>query len=384
MSNSVDFNKNRKLNIEIIRIIACFIVICLHTSSWYIDAGSLLKNELLIKCFLQDAVPLFWYIMGFFLFSRDKDFWRLFLGKFKSIFVPAFIVMVLFQILSPWLMSDGSISILGCICNPYIDFDNLFGGIIQWKASMTLGGHLWYIFSYMKVIMWYPLLSVICKNDDKSTRIRRYLLALSIIAVFINDIQQFYVLPIGKAIPYSILDNSLTYVVLGYELSYYRKELDDCKTKNVICFAIIFIIANLIRFALNYIILIKNINNDYYLHINNIVSFVSSTSLFLSLYILFKQVTFNNLHERIILKLSGCTFGIYLIHRGIYEKLNVIGIRKIIYSIGDNFFCDILAMIVYAGIVFIISLLICLLFFRVKLIVMTYILRIKRLVFSDQ
>lgn len=66
--------KNREVSFELIRLIACFIVICLHTSSWYIVDGQIDYSNLLIKCFLQDAVPLFWFIMGYFLFVRNKTF----------------------------------------------------------------------------------------------------------------------------------------------------------------------------------------------------------------------------------------------------------------------------------------------------------------------
>lgn len=122
--------------IEIIRIIACFIVVCLHTSSWYISGENVDKQCLLIKCFLQDAVPLFWFITGWFLFTNKKKFSQLFHKTLTRIAFPAFVVMIVSQILGPWL--SGTSSLKDCLIHPYIDSINLFGNILQWRGDDTL------------------------------------------------------------------------------------------------------------------------------------------------------------------------------------------------------------------------------------------------------
>ena len=351
----------RQFNIESLRIVGCFIVICLHTSSWYISGDSILKKELFLKCFLQDGVPIFWYIMGFFLFSKEQKFSELFIKTIKKVFFPALFVMIVFQIIGPWLMTEkNNISLFECIINPKIDSKNLFGNILQWKSSMTLGGHLWYIFSYIKVILWYPLISLICRNDKHSNYIRRYLLILSVLYVLINDVQQFMTLSIGKIIPFSILDNSLSYVLIGYEISCYKKTLDVLKIRFAVYFLFSFISLNMIRFIACYILLRSDLSNDYFLHINNLVSYLSSISIFVSLYIIFNQIA-NNTIKSILFFISKYTFGIYLIHRGVYEKLNKIGLRNDIYSSSSNsnIMLKLFCLFVYAAIVFCGSFIIC-------------------------
>lgn len=345
----------RDVTFELIRIVACFIVICLHTSTWYISGGSIDSQALLIKCFLQDAVPLFWFIMGYFLF-RSKNFSKLFKKAFYQVIIPAFIVMLCSQILAPWLY--GKATLMQCLVQPHIDYKNLFGNIIQWKASMTLCGHLWYIFSYIKVILWFPLISYVCTQDEKTKIARYFLFLLTIIGVLITDIQQFVTLPIGTIKPFMILDNSLFYVLLGYEISTRKQTIEENKKKIIPIGGVLFFLANIARYYLTKKLYMHNPSNDYFMHINSIDSFISSISLFLVLLCIFSSFNFNDNYKNFILSISSKTFYIYLIHRGLYEKLENIGLKRYIYSWSNrSFLTDICVMVIYAAIVFLISLL---------------------------
>lgn len=64
--------KKRQADIEFARIVACFIVVCLHTITWFRTKETLIENSLFIRCFLLDGVPIFWYIMGYFLFAKQN------------------------------------------------------------------------------------------------------------------------------------------------------------------------------------------------------------------------------------------------------------------------------------------------------------------------
>lgn len=58
--------KKRESNVELIRIIACVIVIAIHSLRIF-DAP---KNIVfLFKAFVLNGVPLFWFITGYFMFD---------------------------------------------------------------------------------------------------------------------------------------------------------------------------------------------------------------------------------------------------------------------------------------------------------------------------
>ena len=61
----------RNISIEILRALACFIVILCHVQLPIINEGGISKGVLLISCFLADGVSIFWMIMGCFLFNGN-------------------------------------------------------------------------------------------------------------------------------------------------------------------------------------------------------------------------------------------------------------------------------------------------------------------------
>ena len=350
------------ISIEIIRILACYIVICLHTSSWYITGETVLKTELGIKCFLQDAVPIFLLITGSFLFTGKKPFVKILKKVIFSILLPAFFVMVYSQIAAPWL--TGKETLLHCITSPQFDLKNLFGNIFRWSAGMTLCGHLWYVFSYLKVILWYPLISVICRPDVYNKKIRYYILAISAVAKFITDVQQLYSIPLGNIVPFSIIDNSLWYVLLGYEIYQHK----DFLIKNKVWCSIIgfytFLLANVIRFQLSLSLFDIDLKNDYFLHIESFNNAFSSIGLFVFLICVLNSNYVQKITQRgkvsyLIRFLSTKTFWIYLLHRGIYEKMGTLGLRNRIYSFSNKHFpSEVISMLSYAMLIFLISLLV--------------------------
>ena len=62
--------KKRDISVEFVRIIAILMVIGNHTASWYLSGDTVLRGNLMIYGFFQDAVPLFWYTTGMFLFRQ--------------------------------------------------------------------------------------------------------------------------------------------------------------------------------------------------------------------------------------------------------------------------------------------------------------------------
>ena len=140
-----------------------------------------------------------------------------------------------------------------------------------------------------------------------------------------------FLLPIGEIKPYFIIDNSLLFVLLGYELQLHQPKFLERKNSILLGSFLVFICANSLRFVLAFALLSKNIRNDHFLHIE------SMCSIFL----------------------SSKTFMIYLIHRGIYEKLNSLGIRDVFYfKSTDGFLYQIVSMLMYAMVVFSISIII--------------------------
>lgn len=352
--------KKRQANIELARVIACFFVICLHTVTWYKKGDLLLVNSLFIRCFVVDPVPVFWYIMGYFLFARSDVSHTLRAKKTVfSLLLPAFAVMVFSQIWQDWILADiGQVSFLSCLDMHSFDFHNLFGNILRWSSDMTLGGHFWYIFSYIQVLMWAPLLEFICVDTPRANKCRRYLMLLTFIYVLVRDISHIGILTIqGNSYPITIptvITTTVLFVLMGYE-TYHNREwfgkharwLRWCGAAGFVLFAI-----------LKYVLAVHDMRLDasdtHFLGTSTLCGYLASYSLFICAYSIALKP--DSKTERLVLQLGSKSLGIYLIHLCVVRKFEAIGFRAWVYTFywqhPENLLIEILSTVVYAALVF--------------------------------
>lgn len=75
--------------------------------------------------------------------------------------------------------------IAGQIC-----WDKL-GTLFQWEVEgIPLCSHLWYLWTYIEVIIWFPLLRYIARENESAAKARKYILAMSAVAILVRDIQK--------------------------------------------------------------------------------------------------------------------------------------------------------------------------------------------------
>ena len=352
----------RNCNIELARIIASFIVVCLHTMTWYKTNEGYLINSLLIRCFFFDGVPLFWYIMGYYLFINPKITFRRRLGRtFKVLLLPAFCVMLFSQIWQDWILSDiGQVSFFSCLNLHSLDFHNLISNILQWDSGMTFGGHFWYVFSYLQVILWTPLLKYIFIDEDSANRCRHYLMLLSFLYVLNRDISNLFTINIGGSTytitVYSVISATLLYVFIGYE-TYLRREWFQKYAKVVrACGFGVFVIFNFIKFSLSEYFMRVGLSDSHshFLGIGTLLTYLASYGLFVA--ILCLNIPKDTTREKLILNIGRKTLGIYLIHGLVFRKIGAIGIRDMIYTpylqLPNSLPVEIFCTLVYAIIVF--------------------------------
>lgn len=362
--------KKRTASIELARIVACLMVLVIHTVTWYTNKEGLLEGSLLIRCFVLDGVPIFWYIMGYFLFVNPNSSQLRRLKKtFTSLILPAVTVMVFCQIWQDWLTADiGGVGFLSCLDMHSLDVHNLVSNLLQWNSGMTFGGHFWYVFSYLQVILWVPLLQFVCVDEPRANKCRHYLLLLAVIYVINRDVSNIGILTIAeKKYPvtvYSVITPTLLYVLLGYEVYLHRADIMKNR-QNIRWLGMAgFFLFNILRFFLAVRDMRVDSSKSYFLGIGTCCGYLASLSLFLSL--LCWEFRENSLGEKITLFLGSKTLGIYLIHGCVYRKLQAIGVRSFVYqwytqNLG-NLIIEICATIAYALIVFAVCcLLVCML-----------------------
>lgn len=349
----------RDASIELIRIVACMIVVLLHLSLNVFDEhhAQVDWSRLFEKCFLSEGVPLFYLIFGFFL-CNGRSYKKIWKSTLKRVVIPVLIFVIFAQIFFMFILNKQPLS--WCFKNAFINLNiqgicrTILTGDVTHINSLC--AHLWYIISYLKIVLWVPVLWLICKEDTNPKLARRMIIGFGILAMIIKDIQRFAVLPVvGKINEFSMLDLDILYVLLGYELFVHKDKIKNNK-KLCILSGLAFVAINVIRYKIemNYMVL----NNFFEITGRETfadwrytsLSFISATSLFMFLY------SFDIKGEKIskvINWIADKTFGIYLIHYLLLAKIDLYKFDAI-----GNFVYELIYLAVGLVVIFTASLLI--------------------------
>lgn len=348
----------RDASVDLIRIVACLFVIATHMSLQVLNQAynRIDWSRLLEKSFLADGVPLFLMITGFFI-ANGRSYKKIWKQTAVKVLLPSIIYILFTQIFYMFIINKESI--VWCIQNIVNSLNPILilKGIVTGNMA-TINGlceHLWYVLTYVKIIIWVPLLWLICKNEKNSILTRRIVIIAGILAAIITDIQRFTVLPeIGFIKVFNIVDRSILYVLLGYELFVHKDKLKGNK-KVFIISSIVFLFINFIRYKIEVQYMVVNSFTDivgretFIGWKDTCISIISGLALFAGIY----SIKINNeLLSKIILWIADKTFGIYLIHYLIIAKVDLYK-----FEIFEKFYEEIIYLIIGVICTFAISLL---------------------------
>ena len=331
---TVKQTKKRDASIELIRIVACITVVLIHLSLNVFDQyhSQVDWSRLFEKCFFTDGVPLFYMIIGFFI-ANGRSYKKIWKSTLKKIVVPVLFYIGFAQIFYMFIINKQSIG--WCLQNAItnLNIPGFFRTIMTGDVVHinSLCAHLWYIISYLKIMIWIPVLWLLCKEEDNSKLARRIVIAFGVIAMVITDIQRFVTLPIGAVNVFEMVNPDILYVLLGYELFVHKDKIKNNK-KLCLISALVFVLINVIRYKIEMQYMV--INNFY--EIAGRASFVewrytslniiSGLAMFMALYSFDIR---NEKLSKIINWIADKTFGIYLVHYLILAKIDLYKFDKI-------------------------------------------------------
>ena len=321
-------NKKRDISVELIRVVACILVVAIHLSLQVFNQyySQVDWSRLFEKCFFTDGVPLFFMITGFFI-ANGRSYKKTWKGVWKKIIIPVAIYVLFAQIF--YMFITNKQTIMWCLQNAIanLNLQGILRAILTGEVIHinSLCAHLWYIFSHIKIVIWMPVLWLICKNEQTPNLARRMIMGFGIFSFIMQDIQKFVTIPADSLKVFTMVDPAILYVLFGYELFVNKDKIKKNK-KLCIISLILFVIANVAKYKLEMEYMV--INNFYdivgrssflewkYTSLN----IISSICLFMALY------SFEIKSERfskIITWLSDKTFGVYLVHYLLIAKVDL-------------------------------------------------------------
>ncbi len=309
-------NNNRKLNIDLLRIFACFFVVLSHTSS-----DRALNTNLLS---LQGAIPhllnsvghtgtiLFFFISGSLLLSSEYNFKP---GKFyKNNFLRLLIAYC------GWVIIYHVVGLLQRGIYTPAHLKEVALSIIRGEA----GYHFWYLPMLLGIYLLLPFLRAICHSNKW---ILTYFVALFLVIqigfttlCFFEFPYKYLIMSLMNRLPLTLVNHHVGYFVLGYFLSVL---LSEHRITNPRLWGWVLTIAGPV-FGLLGDIVITMQQGAHGVTFNTLFSAtmcMTATGIFLLFSSL--QADFSKWYTP-ILKVSGLTFGIYMLHPMILNGLSAL------------------------------------------------------------
>ena len=345
--------------VQLMRIAACLIVICCHIRLRpFTPGGEPDMSTLAVNSFFYEGVCIFFCITGFFLF-RTKSYKKLLKRSVLKILLPATVLVLATLLINDW--ATGKRSLIDCITAPDIDW-SLFGlSLLAADPHMIMHtAHLWYIVTYMFIIVSFPVLRLICAPGDNAKKARKLIFLIGVIGIVLQDVQQIFIVP--RISVFSIFPITFVYVIAGYSL-YERRDMFRGSIKARLLAIAGIIAATVLRLMVQQPVLLRVPENDYFFHSSTFPGVIFTIS-FVILFLTFGEN--KGKVRRVVNFLGGNTFNIYLLHVLVYAKLASTGVRKAFegFFIGriDTLFGEIGYTVSYCITVFLITLAISLIF----------------------
>ncbi len=291
------------LYLEMIRIVAIFSVILLHCNSEFFTNTTLFHTKIwwftdVINAISRFGVPLFFMISGYLLLSSPTA------DNFASFYKKRF-----FKILPPFLIWSFIYYCDNCITyHMPFRIQDFFIHL----GTQNIVYHFWYLYSILFFYLLTPFIKkIINQCDKKELYFFLFLILLpTTISPFLNRLAQKWCFSFPM-----LIDGYWGYFLLGYLLGTYPVEK---KQQNILyCLAPVCVMAAILGTARTSSVdqIDTFYTGGYQYH-----AFIISAAIFLG----FKQIKIKNkLLIQSITTLGNLSFGLYLCHVWIIEKLSI-------------------------------------------------------------
>lgn len=305
--------EKRLLHYDILRIIAAFSVVMLHSSAqfWYelpvTDISWLIANS--YDALFRFGVPIFVMISGALFLNPEREL------NIKRLYTHNILRIVILY----WVWS--------CIYGLY-DAKGFDTSVVSWKEYVKemLGGryHLWFLTMIAGVYCMAPVLQSLVKHAEKV--VIRYFLGLFVVfqigvftvkaLVWQDDLH--YIL---NMIDIPLACSYVGYFILGYYISHVG--IEKKYHRWIYLGAVISTVANVVLgnlLALKKGSPVGDIYDSY-----GIFTFIIVVALYLFFEESKDKFVLTGMTEKLVREVSGCTLGIYVMHVGLMEILKVAG-----------------------------------------------------------
>lgn len=287
---------NKQVYLEVLRIMAIFLVIYNHTRnqgfSLYADLNDYsvqyfisLALSLICKC----AVPIFFMISGAVLLGREESF--------KDLFIKRILRLVIIDAIFVFIQYIRFVRIDG-----FNTFD--IRQYFHYLYSEDIIEQYWYIKAYFAYLLMLPILRLIVKNARKEHY--HYLIGLNIAFIIIAIIYIFTGHNFNVYV--QIRTNTILYPLIGYYLGNVAAIERNKKNYGLVCASVLSLIILGCGLQLYY----YGVHHEYTDYISNVTTDLFAMAFFILAKMLFVNEKIGEKTRRVLCIIGSGTFGAYL------------------------------------------------------------------------
>jgi len=323
MKNETIQTPTRNVGLDLIRVLACYMVIQVHTGEFFYIAptGSILHGDgniwvALFNSLCRSSVPLFVMMSGFFLLPIKDDQSVFFKRKFTRVLFPFVIWCMLYAIYKFLMGQTGFNAMLVNIAHIPVNF------------GVEIG-HLWYVYMLIGIYLLAPVVSPWLKTASKR-HIEFYLL-IWLVTNLLPYIHLIYPEIWGECYWNSTpmlyyFSGFIGYAILGFYIKKFYLE----KNKYDFIVGLFLVILGYAITAYGFYSRLNTVKTVAELELTWGFNTINVVMITAGIFLLLKNVTYTNTHAwyaRIIEDIAIKSYGIYLAHiillNTVYGLLNV-------------------------------------------------------------
>lgn len=332
--------KKQDTRVELLRIIACLMVIMIHVRPFPFSGTNLRDAVVLTYVLDGPAVAVFFLISGFFISGKQSVFhvWKRF---FTGVLLPSALFVFVLGLIRPWIDHPG-MSIMESILDsqPFLILSDMLQGFLCFDTVRfgIYGDHLWYIFSYAAIMLWIPVIIALVRHEETSAL--KIMLITALLFYTLQNIRVLIPLPFVPTIPEAVGKPTM-YALLGFFFYSFIKRTRTIDNKALLFFVLLFILCSAMLFLLQKHIFLMGIatgrspselNTDYYFTSWNGMLCAVQTLGLSGTILLLPEGLFKGKTGTLISAFGSFTFPIYLIHYIFTNHFRAIGLEELFRS----------------------------------------------------
>lgn len=329
-------NEKRYYWLDILKIIACFCVLVNHIGLFGLTKAHYSFSEVLFYCIqfalCKIGVPLFIMVSGYLYLTSEKSnnfTYKTILKRIFRIIVPLILMTLLLTVKENGIKDFNILLFIKNFINkPYV--------VAYWYLYMLIG--LYIITPFIKKMI----------DKFKSIDYIIFLIMFLILPAAISFITKFFNIGISSYFTQAFFPIIIAYYISGVYIAKLEKS-----NKKLILSIIIFIISTILFFLTLYLPYLKTNAISYLFDgYKSIFCVFQSLSIFYIIYHLFENKKFGKRLSTIISETSKVTFGIYLTHFTIVNRVyNFAPIHRIfMYNANIGILCIEVSIFIICGI----------------------------------